>query len=102
MKVVWEPDPENLYHSLGQDHLALHQIPKGTTLAPNPSQTLDRLGFIVASRDAVNYIASVMERAGVPIATPIRLHRDGSYSFYVEDPDHNRVQILYEPRMAIS
>ena len=102
MKVVWEPDPENLYLSLGQDNLALHQIPKEATLAPGPLQALDHLGFIVPSQDAVDSIASAMEQAGVVIVTPIRLHRDGSYSFYMEDPDHNRVQILYEPRMVVS
>jgi catechol-2,3-dioxygenase len=25
---VWEPDPENVYFSSGNDNLALHQIPK--------------------------------------------------------------------------
>ena len=27
MKVVWQPDPENVYFSSGSDNLALHQIP---------------------------------------------------------------------------
>ena len=26
MKVVWEPDPDNVYFSSGIDNLALHQI----------------------------------------------------------------------------
>ena len=27
MKVVWEPDPDNVYFSSGPDNFALHQIP---------------------------------------------------------------------------
>jgi catechol-2,3-dioxygenase len=27
-------------------------------------------------------------------------HRDGSYSFYVADPDGNTVQVLYEPTIS--
>ena len=27
-------------------------------------------------------------------------HRDGSYSFYLADPDHIVIQILYEPRIS--
>jgi hypothetical protein len=27
-------------------------------------------------------------------------HRDGSYSFYVADPDGNTVQVLFEPTIS--
>ncbi len=100
MKPVWEPDPENLYLSLGQDNLALHQIPEGTSLTEQNCQPLDHFGFMVGHKDDVDKMADKMKQAGVRIVTPTRLHRDGSYSFYIEDPDKNRIQILYEPRLV--
>jgi hypothetical protein len=39
MRVVWEPDPDNVYLSSGTDNLALHRAPAGTT-----SGALDHLG----------------------------------------------------------
>ena len=35
----------------------------------------------------------------VPIESPPRTHRDGARSFYCQDPDGNRVQLLFEPRL---
>src|SRR5262249_17362279 len=48
MRVVWSPDPENVYLSSGHDNLALHQAPD---IAPNGA--LDHLGFLVDSPDQV-------------------------------------------------
>jgi hypothetical protein len=41
-----------------------------------------------------------MERSGVRIVQRPKRHRDGSYSFYLADPDDNVVQILYEPTIS--
>ncbi len=99
MKTVWEPDTQNIYLSFGQDNLALHQIPEGTSLAQGDPQSLDHFGFMVRHKEDVDQMARRMEQAGIPIVHPVRLHRDGSYSFYMEDPDRNLIQILYEPRL---
>ena len=97
MKVVWEPDPYNIYLSLGSDNLALHQGAE----APSGPQHLDHIGFIAASQDDVDAMEKRIRQFGIPIVKPVRLHRDGSYSFYIDDPDGNRVQILYEPHIAM-
>lgn len=99
MKPVWAPDPENLYLSLGSDNLALHQIPAGERLAKEGSP-LDHFGLIAENEAAVDLIARRMEEAGVPILKPVKRHRDGSYSFYMADPDGNSIQILYEPNIS--
>ncbi len=102
MKVVWEPDAKNLYLSLGRDNLALHQIQDGEILCQdNKMQSLDHLGFMVANKEGVDQTARQLEQAGVPIVKPVRLHRDGSYSFYVEDPDSNLIQLLYDPHISL-
>jgi catechol 2,3-dioxygenase-like lactoylglutathione lyase family enzyme len=94
MKVVWEPDPDNVYLSSGVDNLALHREP-----AAGPG-ALDHLGFVVDSRQAVDELAERFRGLGVPLAEAPRDHRDGSRSFYCLDPDGLRIQVLYEPMLS--
>ncbi|MBI3598586.1 MAG: VOC family protein [Nitrospirae bacterium] len=101
MEVVWEPDADNIYLSLGRDNLALHQIPDGETFRQDKMDPLDHFGFIVANKEGVDQTATKMTQAGVPIVKPVRLHRDGSYSFYIKDPDGNLIQILYAPHLVL-
>jgi len=102
MKVVWQPDPKNVYLSSGTDNLALHQIPD-ENLAAFPDQTgqfLDHLGFLINSQANVDAIFQQAQADGVPIVKPFKQHRDGSYSFYLADPDGNVAQVLYEPTVS--
>ncbi|MCG3113882.1 MAG: VOC family protein [Candidatus Manganitrophus sp. SB1] len=100
MRIVWEPDPENLYLSFGSDNLALHQIPPGETPPAEMGQRLDHFGFIAENESIVDAMVEKMETAGVPIVKPVKRHRDGSYSFYMADPDGNVIQVLYEPHIS--
>jgi len=100
MEVVWEPDDDNLYLSLGKDNLALHQIPHGVSLIQEGAHPLDHFGFIVANKGGVDQMAVKLAQASVLIVKPVRLHRDGSYSFYVKDPDGNLIQFLYDPHLS--
>jgi catechol 2,3-dioxygenase-like lactoylglutathione lyase family enzyme len=106
MKVVWEPDEENVYFSSGTDNLALHQISEGELAAYQPpkAQFLDHLGVIVENPQAVDQmygqIAPKIESLGGKIAKEPKQHRDGSYSFYFSDPDGNVIQALYEPTIS--
>ena len=95
MKVVWEPDPDNLYLSSGIDNLALHRATK-----PIDGSALDHLGVIVRTPEAVDQWASFLESRGVPIAARPRTHRDGARSCYVRDPDGNSVQIIHHPPIS--
>jgi len=102
MKVVWEPDPQNVYLTSGHDNLALHEVPPEERKAfrSGTDQPLDHLGFLVESPEAVEVWAKKMTEAGVSIVRPPRRHRDGSSSFYMADPDGNAIQILYEPHIS--
>lgn len=102
MKVVWEPDPENLYLSSGADNLALHQVPAAAVARhrDTEAQRLDHLGFIMDSPASVDRLLKQAERFGAAIVKPAQRHRDGSYSFYMADPDGNVVQVLYEPTIS--
>lgn len=106
MKVVWEPDPDNVYFSSGCDNLALHQISQAelADYHQRRSQFLDHVGVIMENPAAVDelYALVVGEAAELEatIVKPPKRHRDGSYSFYVADPDGNVVQVLYEPSIS--
>lgn len=95
MRVVWQPDPANVYLSSGDDNLALHEV--HDLPAAGPTGALDHLGFVVESADEVHRLADVMRSRGVPIVHAPRTHRDGSVSFYCHDPDENLVQVLWLP-----
>ncbi len=106
MKVIWEPDEENVYFSSGNDNLALHQIPSSEikTYRSRPGQLLDHFGVILESPQAVDEMFVDVQRDaaryGATIAKPPKQHRDGSYSFYFTDPDGNVIQALYEPTIS--
>lgn len=103
---VWEPDPDNVYFSSGNDNLALHQISKGEMESYDCTKTqlLDHMGVILDSPQAVDLmyqaILSKLESLGGRITKEPKQHRDGSYSFYFSDPDGNLIQALYEPTIS--
>ena len=94
MRVVWEPDPDNVYLSSGINNLALHRD------AVEGPGALDHFGFVVGSRDEVDALASRLRAQGVTIAAEASDHRDGSRSFYCLDPDGLRIQVMYEPSLS--
>ncbi len=106
MKVVWEPDTDNVYFSSGSDNLALHQVPEAELAQYRPSkhQLLDHFGVIFADPQAVDSFFARIEREGGMLGAAIvkrpTQHRDGSYSFYFSDPDGNVIQALYEPTIS--
>jgi len=103
MRVVWHPDAENVYLSTGMDNLALHQYPQEdvSELAPAHLHPLDHLGFLMESPQDVEDFFQEVSLQGVTIVKPLQKHRDGSFSFYLADPDQNTIQILYEPSVQL-
>ncbi|MBU6481310.1 MAG: VOC family protein [Nitrospirae bacterium] len=106
MKVVWEPDSDNVYFSSGSDNLALHQISPSEFASYQPlrEQLLDHVGVILESPQAVDRMYQEVEprlqQLGGQVVKPPKQHRDGSYSFYFSDPDGNVIQALYEPTIS--
>ena len=96
-QVEWEPDADNTYLTSGSDNLALHRESAQLT---ERGSTLDHLGLIVRSAADVDAWASYLEAQGVTLATQPRTHRDGARSFYLLDPDGNRVQIMHHPPIS--
>jgi catechol 2,3-dioxygenase-like lactoylglutathione lyase family enzyme len=102
MTVVWRPDPDNVYLSSGADNLALHQIPAEEQAAfdGRPAQRLDHIGLIMESPEAVKRLFDQAQQNGATVVKHPKEHRDGSYSFYLSDPDGTVVQVLYEPTVG--
>jgi catechol 2,3-dioxygenase-like lactoylglutathione lyase family enzyme len=98
MRVVWEPDPQNVYLSSGCDNIALHEVSK--EFAGGGERQLDHLGFVVESVERVKELEQGFRDQGVRIVHPFKIHRDGSASFYCADPDGIVIQMLYEPTLS--
>jgi catechol 2,3-dioxygenase-like lactoylglutathione lyase family enzyme len=95
MKVVWQPDPDNLYLSSGSDNLALHRAPTDFVAAKH--QRLDHIGFFLSEREEVNHWYNYLCEHDCLIVAPPKDHRDGTSSFYCADPDGNVIQMIYYP-----
>jgi catechol 2,3-dioxygenase-like lactoylglutathione lyase family enzyme len=64
MKVVWQPDGDNVYLSSGSDNLALHQIAASEQHEYDPprGQFLDHFGFLMDSQESVDSLFQSVER----------------------------------------
>src|SRR2546427_8018995 len=76
MKVVWEPDPDNVYLSSGPDNLALH---RADVTGPG---ALDHMGFIVDTREEVDRLAARLRERRVSLPAEPPHHPDCSRSFH--------------------
>lgn len=103
LKTVWVPDPDNVYLSSGTDNIALHTAvgaARRQEAGGRSDGALDHFGFILATRGDVDAWDAKLKTAGVKFVHPLKDHRDGSRSFYVEDPEGNVIQFLYEPGLS--
>lgn len=95
MSIAWQPDPDNLYLTTGEDNFALHRAPKD--FVPGKYQRLDHIGFFLNKIDEVDQWHEYLKSHQVDIKAAPKDHRDGSRSFYCADPDGNIVQMIYIP-----
>ena len=95
MKLVWQPDADNIYLSSGSDNLALHRSHR--SFSSQDQQHLDHLGFILKEKTDVDAWHEHLSKEGVSISAVPKDHRDGTRSFYCLDPDGNVVQMIWMP-----
>jgi len=94
MKIVWQPDEDNVYMSSGDDNLALHRAPAGF-IGEDKQQRLDHLGFFLRAREDVDSWHEYLVACKVEIKAKPKDHRDGTRSLYCADPDGNVIQFIY-------
>lgn len=95
MKIMWQPDADNVYLTSGNDNFALHRAPAGFQASEH--QRLDHIGFFLKEREEVDRWHAFLLGNGVIIKAAPKDHRDGTRSFYCQDPDGNVVQVIYYP-----
>lgn len=87
MEVVWK-DPDWAYLKAGGDGLAL--------LTPSYKQAGPHFGFVFSDRAEMESAYQQLKAQGFDVRD-IHEHRDGTASFYGQDPDGNWFEYLYEP-----
>ena len=95
LAVEWQPDPDSVYLTSGQDNIALHrhdEVARGGAL--------DHIGFMVTTEMAVDRWFARAEEFGVKVLQAPKKHRDGARSCYLADPEGNCIQIIYHPPLA--
>ncbi len=97
MRIVWQPDADNVYLTSGNDNFALHRAP--ADFAPAKHQHLDHIGFFLSEKEEVDRWHAYLREQQVTITAMPKDHRDGTRSFYCADPDGNSVQVIYYPLM---
>jgi catechol 2,3-dioxygenase-like lactoylglutathione lyase family enzyme len=98
MQVEWQPDPDNIYLTSGNDNIALHRLDDEQSLGG--PQRLDHIGFIMRTPDDVDAWHTHLLANAVKIAQAPKTHRDGARSLYCFDPVGNLVQFIYHPPIS--
>ena len=104
MRVEWEPDPDNIYlttldpRQRAQDNLAIHKA----EAQPSGPQKLDHFGVILSTLEELHREYERIQGLEVRIVKPLKKHRDGASSFYIEDPDGICIQFLHHPPISDS
>lgn len=95
MKIIWQPDADNVYLTGGTDNFALHRAK--ANFHPDSHQRLDHIGFFLQKPQDVDEWYEYLKSHDVDIKALPKDHRDGTRSFYCADPDGNIVQMIYYP-----
>ena len=93
MQLIWDDkDWCYLEAGKGKDGLAL--------LGPSYKAAGPHFAFHFEEKKEVENIYSDLKKSGVKVA-PIHQHRDGTASFYMQDPEGNWLEMLYVPAGGI-
>lgn len=95
LKIVWQPDNDNVYLSSGDDNVALHRAPADFQI--KGSEHLDHFGFFVKDKNDVDAWFEFLAANKVTIKAAPKDHRDGTRSMYCADPDGNVIQFIHYP-----
>jgi catechol 2,3-dioxygenase-like lactoylglutathione lyase family enzyme len=93
-RVEWRPDADNLYLTRDGDNLALHKEQR------TAGGALDHFGIMLKKADDVEVWADHFKAHGIKLAKEPKTHRDGTRSFYVNDPEGNTIQFIHHPAIA--
>jgi catechol 2,3-dioxygenase-like lactoylglutathione lyase family enzyme len=93
MKLVLQPDPDNVHLSFGDDNLALHRATEN--FFPGKNKRLDHIGFFFKKKTDVDSWHKLLSRQGITISSGPKDHGDGTRGLICLDPDGNSVQLIW-------
>lgn len=93
MAIEWQPDPDNVYLTSGNDNLAIHRVDQCER--GHLSQRLDHIGFFVKTPEEVDDWFLFLKENNVKIIKEPKTHRDGARSLYCADPEGTVVQVIF-------
>ncbi|MDM7937939.1 MAG: VOC family protein [Cyanobium sp. CZS 48M] len=94
LRVTWEADDWTYLQSPDSgDGIAL--------LAPSYRQAGPHFAFHFEDRAGLDRVHAQLEASGHRVG-PVHDHRDGTASFYLQDPEGNWLEMLYEPPTGIA
>src|SRR5829696_7259885 len=79
MKIIWQPDDDNVYLTSGSDNFALHRAKQ--VIPKESPQKLDHIGFFLESPDEVDEWHDYLKQNNVDIKAAPKNHRDSTRSF---------------------
>ena len=93
LRLTWDAaDWAYLQSPLTGDGIAL--------LSPDYKVAGPHFAFHLEDRAAVDAVHAQLAASGHPVG-PVHDHRDGTASYYLQDPEGNWLEILYEPPSGI-
>lgn len=81
--------------ALGNTSLSFFQLPAEAVAPPKSDAPYRHFGITAISRQAVDTWHTRLARE-IPVE-PCKLHRDGSYGFYLKDSEGNFLEIIWIP-----
>lgn len=85
---------------LGDTYLSLVPVPEIAQKAEALGSHESHLGLVFLTKSDVDTLHTKFQAKGIgPLGKPT-LHRDGSYGFYVADPDGNTIECIFIPHRS--
>lgn len=99
MKSYYQGDGDWAMLSLGDSYLSLVLV-RNVRRIERTGTHQAHLGFLFSSEAEVRALHQQLTQLGQPSLGGCKLHRDGSYGFYLSDPDGNSIECIFIPHRA--
>jgi sirohydrochlorin cobaltochelatase len=85
---------------LGDTYLSLVPVPQLAKKSQSVGSHESHLGLVFLTKSDVDSLHLVFQGKGIGPLGKATLHRDGSYGFYVADPDGNTIECIFIPHRS--
>ncbi len=100
-KVYWDKDADWAMLSLGDTYLSLVPVREVQKSEKRGSHQA-HLGFLFPNKGEVLELAEKLRADGRWVVGACKEHRDGSFGFYLNDPDGNSLECIFIPHRPVA